>query len=72
MPTELRSEDVLVTRCGGGAGVGAPEDRDPEAVKLDVRNELVSLTMAEEVYKVVLDPETLEIDQEATQALRRK
>jgi N-methylhydantoinase B len=55
---------------GGGAGVGKPEERDPESVKWDVRNELVSIEMAKEVYKVVIDPETFEIDQEATRSLR--
>jgi N-methylhydantoinase B len=72
VPTELKPGDVLVTECGGGAGVGAPEERDPDAVKTDVKRELVSLKMAREVYKVVLNPETLEIDQDATRALRRK
>jgi N-methylhydantoinase B len=72
VPTELKPDDILVTRCGGGAGVGAPEERDPEAVRRDVRNDLVSLKMAEEVYRVALDPETLEIDQEATKVLRRR
>ena len=52
--------------------MGAPEERDPDAVKTDVKRELVSLKMARDVYKVVLNPETLEIDQDATGALRRK
>jgi N-methylhydantoinase B len=72
VPTELEPGDVLVTECGGGAGVGAPEERDPEAVKMDVKNDLVSLEMAKEVYRVVLDADTLEIDQAATKALRRR
>ena len=72
VPTELKPEDVLVTLCGGGAGVGAPEERDPEAVRRDVKDDLVSVKMAKEVYKVVLHPETHEIDCEATEALRRR
>ena len=72
VPTDLKPGDVLITECGGGAGVGAPEERDPEAVKTDVKLEMVSLSMAKEVYKVVLDPETLEIDKQATQDLRGK
>jgi hypothetical protein len=39
-------------------------------VRADVRNELVSPRMAKDVYKVVVDPETFEIDQAATSALR--
>ena len=56
----------------GGAGVGVPEERDPEAVRMDVKNELVSLKAARDIYKVVLDPDTLEIDHDATQSLRTK
>jgi N-methylhydantoinase B len=68
----LKTGDRLITRAGGGAGVGRPEERDPEAVRMDVKNELVSLDMARNVYKVVLNPDTLEIDHPATQALRSK
>jgi hypothetical protein len=35
-----------------------------------VKDDLVSVKMAKEVYKVVLRPDTLEIDHEATEALR--
>ena len=70
LPTEMQGEDVLVTECGGGAGVGRPEERDPEAVRIDVKNELVSLERAKTVFKVVLHPESLAIDHEATRALR--
>lgn len=62
--------DVLKTLTGGGAGVGIPAERDPESVRLDVRNELVSVERAREVYKVAIDPETFEIDRAATAALR--
>ena len=37
---------------------------------MDVKNELVSLKAAEEVYKVILNPDTLEIDWEATREVR--
>ncbi len=62
----------MVSLGGGGAGVGLPEERDPEAVKMDVKNELVSLKAAREIYKVVLNPDTLEIDYQATQIVRGK
>lgn len=70
-PLKLQPGDRLVTLSGGGAGVGRPADRDPEAVKDDVRNELVSVQMAREVYKVVIDPETFEVDQAGTAKLRK-
>ena len=70
-PLKLQRGDHLVTFSGGGAGVGRPSERDPEAVRRDVRNELVSVEMAREVYKVLIDPETLEIDEAATAELRK-
>jgi N-methylhydantoinase B len=60
----------LVCLAGGGAGIGPPAERDPEMVREDVRNGLVSVAWAHDVYKVVLSSETLEIDEEATRALR--
>lgn len=66
----LRTGDVFTSKAGGGAGVGLPEERDPEAVKMDVKNDLVSIEMARDVYRVVLDPETLEIYEAATRKLR--
>ncbi len=68
----LKAGDMIVSKGGGGAGVGPPEERDPEAVRVDVKNELVSLKAARDIYKVVLDPDTLEIDYEATRNLRDK
>jgi N-methylhydantoinase B len=70
-PLKLKPGDRLVTLSGGGAGVGKPENRIPEAVGDDVRNELVSVEMAREVYKVVIDPETFGIDYAATAGLRK-
>ncbi len=72
MLIKLGNNDHMVTLTGGGAGVGLPEDRAPAAVQKDVRNELVSLEMAKSVYKVVIKPDTLEIDREATRRLREK
>ena len=68
----VKTGDMLITRAGGGAGVGRPEERDPDAVRMDVKNELVSLKIARDVYRVVLNPDALEIDIKATQALRNK
>lgn len=67
---EMVPGDHLVTIASGGAGVGRPEERDPEAVRKDVRNELVSIQFARDIYKVVIDPNTLQIDYESTKALR--
>jgi N-methylhydantoinase B len=70
-PFKVRSGDHLVIRSAGGAGVGDPVKRDPDAVAADVANELVSLEMARDVYKVIVDPHTLELDRRATEELRK-
>ena len=62
--------DRMISVSSGGAGVGVPSERDPEKVRMDVKNELVSVERAEKVYKVVVDPETFEIDWSATEKLR--
>lgn len=70
-PFKVKKGDHLVIRSAGGAGVGYAAKRDPGAVADDVANELVSVDMARHVYKVVVDPETLELDLAATEQLRR-
>jgi len=69
-PLKMYLGDRLITRSGGGAGVGNPSERDPQAVSIDVRNEFVTLEMARDVYKVIVDPITFEVNKEATEALR--
>ncbi len=67
---DVEHGDVLVKESSGGGGVGYPWERDPVAVREDVRKEFVSLEAAREIYCVALDEDTLEIDDRATQALR--
>jgi N-methylhydantoinase B len=79
--TEYRGQDgshrpvpagsQVIVRTGGGGGWGDPLERDPERVRWDVVEELISLESAREHYGVVLD-ESLELDAQATAALRRK
>ena len=68
---DLKPGDLIRKISGGGAGVERPEERDPEKVRVDVLNEFVSIDKARETYKVVLDPKTLQVDQEKTARLRR-
>ena len=70
--TQLTSRDVLYLRYLGGGGYGDPLDRDPEIVRSDVANRYVSLQAARDVYGVVIDPETLKVDVEATEARRQQ
>lgn len=66
----VKTGDVLVKHSSGGGGVGNPAERDPEMVREDVENELVSIATAKEVYRVAIDPDTLQVDELATKALR--
>jgi N-methylhydantoinase B len=66
----LKPGDVILKLSGGGAGVGPPEERDPEKVRRDVINEFISPAQARDVYRVILDAETLEIKQPETARLR--
>ncbi|MBS1885956.1 MAG: hydantoinase B/oxoprolinase family protein, partial [Actinobacteria bacterium] len=60
----------------GGGGWGNPFERDPERVKVDVRDGYVTIAGAERDFGVVIvgdpdsDPENLAIDAEATAARR--
>jgi N-methylhydantoinase B len=61
----------VITRTGGGGGWGNPFERDPEAVRWDVIEDLVSLENAQTLYGVALNPD-LTIDSAATAALRAR
>ena len=61
---------VLFQQAGGGGGYGLPHLRDPELVSKEVKNGIISIESAEEDYRVVVDPETFELDADATRKLR--
>jgi N-methylhydantoinase B len=75
---ELYEGDVLYTTCYGGGGWGNPLDRDPEKVKFNAMEGLVSFEKAKNVYGVVLtqedeeNPETIDVDIKATEELRKQ
>jgi len=50
----FRAGDVISLQVAGAGGYGAARERDPEAVKRDVRNEIVSPAEAERLYGVDL------------------
>jgi N-methylhydantoinase B len=57
---------------GGGGGVGDPLNRPPEKVRMDALNEYISIKRAKEIYGVVIDSETFELDHKATRELREE
>ena len=52
-------------------GYGNPYEREPEMVERDVIEGYVSLEKAKAEYGVVINPETLKLDIEATKKLRK-
>ncbi len=65
----LMQRDALYVRWNGGGGIGDPLGREPAKVLQDVRDGVISLRAASEVYGVVLDQGA--VDSAAT-ALQRK
>jgi N-methylhydantoinase B len=65
----LEPHQVLVMGLPGGGGLGPPHERDPEAVRQDVLDELVSREQARKVYGVALT-EAGEVDEAETLRLR--
>jgi N-methylhydantoinase B len=57
--------DISIESAGGG-GWGDPCERDPESVRRDVLDELVSFDAAKTIYHVVLSPDLAAVDYEAT------
>ena len=57
-------------KAGGGGGYGDPFLRPVEMVCCEVQDGIVSLRAARDLYGVVLDPDTLEIDASLTAKLR--
>lgn len=67
---ELQPEVEVTCIMAGGGGWGDPFERDPQAVREDVRLGLVSMKSALEDYRVILKGEKLDVDEEATQKMR--
>lgn len=63
-------QSIIVGLSTGGTGYGDPLDRDPAAVEVDVRKNLVSVEQADNLYGVVVDTVTRRLDEEATSARR--
>jgi len=72
---QLPAGAVIAYQHGGGAGFEPALLRDPDAVRDDVLDEIVSVARARDKYGVVfrgsVDGNDLEVDRAATDALRR-
>jgi len=67
---QLVKGDTYTSYPSGGGGWGDPLQRDSELVRLDARNEIISLDSARKLYGVVLEGEKLEVNLEKTAELR--
>lgn len=67
---EIKKGDQVIKISGGGGGVGRPTDRPPELVSLDVKNGMITVDAARNIYGVAVDPLSFDIDQEETRRLR--
>jgi len=68
----LQPGDIIWTKSGGGGGYGDPLEREIDKVRLDTLNEYISIETARDIYGVILNPKTYEVDYEATEELREK
>ena len=69
---EVEEDEDWVAYCNGGGGYGNALERNPEAVRDDARNGIISIQAAKDKYGVVLNtsPELYEVDYDATKKLR--
>ncbi|MCH8883994.1 MAG: hydantoinase B/oxoprolinase family protein [SAR324 cluster bacterium] len=62
----IKREDIFRHELAGAGGWGDPLDREPWRVLKDVRNEMVGIEAASDVYGVIIDPEAWRVDEAAT------
>jgi N-methylhydantoinase B len=63
-------DDVFTLIGPGGGGFFEPAERPPGLVLADVRDELISLDRARDIYRVAIDAGSMSVDAAATAALR--
>jgi N-methylhydantoinase B len=69
---KMSAGDVFRGEMAASGGYGDPLERDPRAVLEDVIQEKMSLAHAEREYGVLIDPATLQIDEEGTRRRRAR
>ena len=68
----LKKGDLYRCVQAGGGGYGEPQDRDVNAVLEDFNQEKLTPEYAKREYGVVIDPESGDVNIQATAALRHK
>ena len=69
---DVPAETIVAQEAGGGGGYGNPYERPIETVQKEVKNGIISNQNAKDIYGVVLDPTTFEINTEETKKLRSR
>jgi N-methylhydantoinase B len=68
--TPVDPGDSVVIVTPGGGGWGDPAARDPECVRWDVLEGIISAERARDVYRVAVDLQSMQVDREQTRRLR--
>ena len=66
----IEKGDLICMQMSGGGGYGDPLDRDPMRILSDVFQGVLTVEQAHDVYGVIVDPETREVDEGATRDMR--
>jgi len=69
---KLYKDETIACYCQGGCGVGNPLEREVAAVERDVKDEIISVSVASDVYGVIIDPSDGKADEAATARLRQQ
>ncbi|MBI4321737.1 MAG: hydantoinase B/oxoprolinase family protein [Chloroflexi bacterium] len=67
----IAAADVFQCDYQGGGGYGDPLERDPTSVALDVADGVISVDLAERIYGVILNPQSLRANFPATEQFRK-
>jgi N-methylhydantoinase B len=70
--SDVPAGTLYLQHAGGGGGYGPPGERSARKVQEEVRDGIISLQTARDLYGVALDPKTLELLDEETAALRQR
>ncbi len=65
-----RGDVITFAFSTGGTGYGDPLERDPETVRADIEKGTISPAVAKNIYCVLIDEETQQVDTVATTKLR--
>jgi N-methylhydantoinase B/oxoprolinase/acetone carboxylase alpha subunit len=68
---EVAQGDILYMRVASGGGYGDPLEREPELVRQDFENGLISKESARNIYGAVIDEADGKVDLAATRELRK-